>query len=203
MLSLGIEGCNVVCLSTTFGNKSCILRFRLVKVRLSINTHDSNLLVSVDQELLSISLGSINLGNSVSLNLIDYNLLHTLSIGDENRCLLLSLGLGYLLVGIGLKFLLLLVNLCTSDLLFKLVEFSLVHSLQVSELLLFLIVKGKFLILLLLLVILQLDLKTGLFLESTDQLRVHDYVGDVTLFKLDSIWCELHVQVGHHGVGHI
>jgi hypothetical protein len=53
-----------------------------------------------------------------------------------------------------LEFLLLLVNLCTSDLLLKLVELPLVHSLQVGELLLFLVVEGELLILLLLLVIL-------------------------------------------------
>ena len=203
MLSLGIESRNVVGLSSTLGNKSCILRLRLVKVGLSINCHDSNLLISVDQELLSIGLSSVDLGNGISLDLIHDNLLHTLSIGDENRCLLLCLGLGNLLVGVGLEFLLFLVNLCTSDLLLKLVKLSLIYSLQVGELLLFLIVKGKFFVLLLLLVILKLDLKTGLLLESTDKLRVHNNVGDVTLFKLDSIRGKLHVQIGHHSVGHI
>jgi hypothetical protein len=129
--------------------------------------------------------------------------LHTLSLCDENRSFLLSLSLGNILFGVGLELLLLLVDLSSSDLLLELIKLSLVDSLEVSELLLLLIVESQLLVFLLLFVILKLDLKSGFLLKGSNQLRIDNNIGDVTLFKLDAIWTELCVKVVHHCVSHI
>jgi hypothetical protein len=56
---------------------------------------------------------------------------------------------------------------------------------------------------LLFLMIFQFDFKSGLLLESANQLRVNNDVGDVALFKLDTVGLELLVEVVHHCIGHV
>lgn len=129
MLPLGFERLDIAGLSLALSNESCVLRLRLVEVSLCFNSHDSNLLVSIDNKLLSISLSIIDFSNSIGLDLVDHDLLHTFSLGDEDRCIFLCLRLGDLFVGVGFELLLLLVNLCSRDLLLQLIKLSLVDSL--------------------------------------------------------------------------
>jgi hypothetical protein len=86
---------------------------------------------------------------------------------------------------------------------FQLHHFSLVVSLLISQFLVLLILQSKFLVLLLFLVILKLKLQSCLLLKGTDQLRVHDNIGYVTLLKLDTIHLEFPVQLSHHSVSHV
>ena len=86
-----------------------------------------------------------------------------------------------------LKLCLFLVNLGSGDFHLKFIELSFVVSLKICELLLLLIVQSELLVFLLLIMILELDLKSCLLLESTDKLRVNNNIGDIALLKLDSI----------------
>jgi hypothetical protein len=85
----------------------------------------------------------------------------------------------------------------------QLEHFSFIGSLLISEFLVLLIFERKFLVFLLFLVVLKFKLQSGLLLKSTDQLRVYNNIGDVTLLKHDTILLELAVQLSHHSVSHI
>lgn len=170
---------------------------------MGINTHNCNLLISVNGELLSIGLGLVDLLNGISSDLVHHNLLLTLGISDQYRSSLLCLGLGNLFVSIGFELLLFLIDLGSSDLLLELIELSLIDSLEISELLLLLVIESQLLILLLFLVILELNLQPGLLLKCPDKLRIDNNIGDVALFKLDSILLKLSIEIMHHLIRHV
>ena len=161
------------------------------------------MLFGVDDELLSICFGLVDLLDCLSSNLIHNDLLSSLSLGDQDRGFFLSLGLCDFLSGVGCEFLLLFVDLGTSDLLLQLIELSLLGSLEVSKLLLLFIVKSKFFVFLLLLMVLEFYLEPCLLLESSDKLWINDDICNIALLKLDSILGKLGVQIRHHRVCHI
>ena len=115
MLSLRIKRRNIRCLCVTLSSESCILRLRLVKISLSIDTHNGDLLIGVDEQLLSIGSGIVDLGDGLGFDLIDDDLLLALGLSDEDGSFLFCFGLGDLLLGVGSEFLLLLVDLGSCD----------------------------------------------------------------------------------------
>jgi len=153
VLPLSIKRLNVAGLSLALSDEGCVLRHRLLEIGLGIDLHHSNLLIGVDDKLLGVGFGLVDLSDGIGLDLINNNLLHTLSVGDEDRRLLLGLGLSYLLVGVGLELFLFLVDLGSCDLLLQLIQLPLVDSLQVCKLLLLLVVQSKLLVFLLFFVI--------------------------------------------------
>jgi hypothetical protein len=145
------------------------------------------LLLGVDKHFLSIGFSFIQMGNSFSFNLIDDDSLHTFSLSDQNRSLFFSLNFQDILVSIGLKNLLISIDLSSLDLSFQLKHLSLVGSLLISQFLIFLILKGEFLIFLLFFMILKLKLQSSLFLKGTSYSWVYKDIRNITLFELDTI----------------
>jgi len=152
---------------------------------------------------LGFSSGLINSGYGVSFDFVDHDSLLTFSLGDHNRSILLSLDLFGLFLSVSMELILLLINSRSFDLHPELVHLSLIRSLKISELLLLLILKGQFPVLLLFLVVLKFKLESGFFLEGSNELWIHMYVCDVTLFECDTVLGELEVELLHHRLGHV
>lgn len=81
--------------------------------------------------------------------------------------------------------------------------FSPILILEQSQLLLLFILKSKLKILLFLLMVLELDLKTGLLGQGADQLWVDEDTSDATLLESNTILVELLVELRHHIGGHV
>ena len=121
---------------------------------MSIDVHQGNLLLCIDHQPLSIGPSFIEYGDGVSSNLTDNNVELAISLSDQDGCFLLGPGLTDLLLGVGCEFLLFFVDLGPGDVLFQLVELSLVISLEICELLLLLVADGQLPVLLFLIVVL-------------------------------------------------
>lgn len=154
MLSLSVHGIQVRKLSIALLLQGLVLRLIFFVVGFRINLHDLNLLVSVDQHLLSLSLGLVDVSNGISLNFVNNNFLLTIGLGEQDGGILLRLYFKNIFICIGLQNLLLRVNLGSLDLSFELKHLSLVVSLLVCKFLVFLILKGKLLVLLFFFVVL-------------------------------------------------
>ena len=203
MLSFGVDSVQVGQLSVTLLLQSLVSRFLFFVVGLRVDLHDLDLLLGVNKFLLGLSSSPIDVSNSLSLDLVDDNLLLTPGLGEQDGSVLFSLDLEHILVRIGLQNLLLRVNLGSLDLGLKLQHLSLVVSLLISQLLVLVIFKLELLVLLFLLVVFELELQSCLFLQSLDKLWVDLHIGDVALLELDAVHSELGVELGHHGVGHV
>ena len=85
VFSLGIDSIKIGVLSFALKLKSSILRFCFFVIGFGINTHNSNLLFSIDGKFLSCGFSFIAKCDSLGLNLIDDNSLLTFSFGDQDR----------------------------------------------------------------------------------------------------------------------
>lgn len=145
----------------------------------------------------------INLLNSISLNLLDNDITVTLSIDDLFVGETFSISKHLLVLCLCFLFCLGLLNDSSLDLLLKQVILSPVLILEQSQLLLLFILKSKLKILLFLLMVLELDLKTGLLGQGADQLWVDEDTSDATLLESNTILVELLVELRHHIGGHV
>jgi len=203
MLALRVDGLEVRLLRPAFLHQRLVLRLRLHLVGLRGDSHNSDLLLSIDQQLLGVSLGRVNVVNSVGLNLVHNDTLLTFSLRNQNRCVFLGLLNLNTHCGLCSQLILLLVYLCSVNLHLKFVHSSLVLPLHVGKDLRFLILKLQSLVLLFFLVILELELDFGPFFKGFTKCFIDKDVGDIALFKDDSVSSKLTVQRVHHGVGHI
>jgi len=154
MLSLGINSIKIGQLSLALLRQSLIFRFRFLVVCWSVNLHNLNLLLGVNQHFLSISPSLIDVSNSIGFNFVCHNFLLTLGLSNHDGGVLFSLYFKHVFVCIGLQNLLLWINLGSLDLGSQLEHFSFIVSLLISEFLVLLIFERKFLVFLLFLVVL-------------------------------------------------
>lgn len=129
--------------------------------------------------------------NGIGLDLLDNDVTVTFSV--NNLFVGVTLGVRDHLLVLGLSFFLSLGLLDDSslNLLLKQVILSPVLILEQCKLLLLFILKSKFEIFLLFLMVFELDLETGLLGEGADQLWVDEDTSNVTLLEGDTILHEL------------
>jgi hypothetical protein len=84
VLSLGVDGIQVRSFGVALFDEGLVLCLSLLKFGLSIDFHNCNMLVSVDQHLLSVGSGSVHVGNRVRLHLVNDDALLTLGSGDPD-----------------------------------------------------------------------------------------------------------------------
>lgn len=117
MLSLSINSYQVCLFCLTFLDKSIISSLCLLVLGICFDTHDSDLLLSLDEKLLGLSLGPIDQSNCISLDFVNNNILLTLSSSQQNWCLLLSSDSSNIFFSCGLQFILLLIKPCSINVL--------------------------------------------------------------------------------------
>jgi len=204
VLSLSVNSPQVDLLCITFLNKSIVFGLGLLVVSVGLDAHDCDLLLSLDKHLLGLSLGLIDQSNCIGLNLIDDNVLLTLCLGQQNCCLLFSLYSGDIFFSVSLQFVLLLINPGSLDILTQLIHSSFVTSLEIGKLLLLFVLEGQFLVLVILLMVLELELKSCPLLKTGKQIWVDSDICDVTLFKSNTEFSiESTIKLGHHVACHI
>jgi hypothetical protein len=204
VLSLGIDSAQVCLLCRTFLNKSIVFSLGLLVLGISFDTHDGNLLLGLDEELLGLSLGLIHQSDCISLDLIDHNALLTPGSGQQNCCLLFCLDSGDIFLSTGLQLVLLLINPGSLDILTQLIHPSFVTSLKIGELLLLLILEGQCLVLVILLMVPELELKSCPLTKSGKEIWIDCDLCDVTLLKPNAEFTiKGSVKLGHHVIGHI
>jgi len=154
MLSISVDSVEVRLFCFAFLDESLILGFSFDFISLSVNSHNCNLLVGIDHQLLSCCFSFVKVVDGISFNLINYDSLFSLSFGDQYRGFFIGLLASDLLHGLSRQLILLFVNLCSLNVLSQLVHCSFVLSLQISQILLFFVFHLKSLVLLVLLVVL-------------------------------------------------
>ena len=203
MLSLSVDSFQIGKLCLALLLQRLILGFGLLVISSSINIHDFDLLISVNQHFLGISPSFVDVSNCISLDFVDHNFLSTFSFSDQNGSILFGFDLENFSVSLSLQNLLLRVNLGSFDLSFELKHLSFVVSLLISQFLIFLIFKSQSFILLLFFVVFQSEFQSGFFLKCPDQSWINNDVGHIALFKNDSVLSEFRVKLIHHDVGHV
>lgn len=170
---------------------------------LLLNLHNSCLLISVDNECLSLSLRLIDLLDGICLDLLDSYVSVTFSVNHPLVGLGLRVGEHLLVLGLCLLLLLGLLNDGSLNLLLEQVVFSSVLVLEQRQLLLLFVLEGQLEVFLLLLMVLELDLESRLLCKGLDHLWVYVHARYIALFESDAVLVELLVQLLHHILGHI
>lgn len=199
VLSLSIHSIQVYFFCFTFMNKSFVFSFGFFIISFGFNSHNCNLLLSVDKHSLSWGFGFIYQCNSRCLNFVYNNVLLTLGFGNQYICMFCSFLLVDIFLSISLKFILFFINSGSLNVLAQLIHSSFIVSLKIGKFLLFLIFQGKLFVLMIFLMIFQLEFKSSFLLKGSNEIWVYGNICNVTLFKFDSkLVIESSIQFCHH-----
>jgi hypothetical protein len=136
MLSSSIYSLKILLLCFTFLFQCLILWLSLLKVCISFNTHNFDLLVSINHHFLCCCLCIIYLCNSISFYFIHNNLLKSFSLSNLNWSLFFSFYYLDFHLSLCFYFSLIFIDFCSFNLLFKLIHLSLIVSLKSCKFLL-------------------------------------------------------------------
>ena len=201
--SLGIEGIQVLGLSSGLFLESSVLSLVGLELRIGLDLLNFRLLFDISYHSLSLCTCLVDDLNDFSLNLRLDNSLFTLDLSDKYSAILLSLNDSDFLRGSGSHFELILLDPGTINSGLQVLHLSVIRSLLIRQLLSLLILKGQLLITILLDVILKRVLKLGSLFKGLGEGRINVDICDVAGVEIDTEVVELLIEILDHLLCHL